>query len=617
MRSTTRVWLRLVAVLVMAGGMPYLTRTVAGQSAGGYGDYVDWAGWARVDSSELPGLASSFDPGGGPLDYNHYEWPTGLVYGDHDVVAVTLDGPGVIYRFWMPHVIADAQVPIRMYFDGEAVPRIDSDTHQILEGLFGYFRDPLVTTFAGGQVSYETIPFRDSLRIETENRSGLQHYYQYGYRLFPEGTQVESWTPTMPSEVAAARGATIAAFENAGRHPAGPDPGAMYETTGPTLLGYGAQVVLADLAGPGLIRRLSIRMDDATDEQLANVRLVVSWDGALFPSIDVPVGWFFGAGDERAPYRSLPMGTESPGGFYCYFPMPFRESAHLQLVNFAAEPVSIDAAEVEYVATIVDTTMGYFHAVARTGVRTPGTDRFVMADVHGTGHYVGNFLFVEQDFDSDYMLEGDEILELDDTWTINGTGLEDAYNGGYYYNWVANPPPEPEGPAPRFAIRPLHGILRRDRRVDPPFARADQYRWMIADRVSFRQSLEISMETNYSQIGSRWESVVFWYQLPLSASDAPPPAEGTGTGGLELWSIEPNPSSANVRLRYAVPVEGFVRLDLIDVRGRLVETLVRAERPAGIHWLEWSRDGHPDGVYFMRLRANGHRAVRKLILLRQ
>ena len=109
-------------------------------------------------------------------------------------------------------------------------------------------------------------------------------------------------------------------------------------------------MTLANLSGSAIVRQLSIRMDGATDTQLEQVRLRVWWDGDTEPSIDVPVGWFFGAGDDREPYQSLPMGTDSPDGFYCYFPMPFYISAHVELMNPLPTPVPITSAVVEYVS---------------------------------------------------------------------------------------------------------------------------------------------------------------------------------------------------------------------------------------------------------------------------
>lgn len=605
-------WLALAAILAA------LTPVVAAaQSAGGYGDYVDWKGWARVDPRARTGLACSWDPAGGPLDYNHYESPPGLIWTDLDVTAATLRGPGVIYRFWMPHRTAQQPFAVRMYFDGEATPRIDTNSGQILGGTFSYLTAPLVTTFAGGQVCYEPIVFRDSVRIDTENRTGLQHYYQYSYRTFLRGTNLVSWNGTLGGDASAARSATIAMFQQAGQHPAGESSSAVRTVVGPASVPGGGTLTLANLTGPGLIRRLNVRLDDATDSQLDGLRLRVFWDTDALPSIDVPVGWFFGAGHNREPYRSLPMGTDSPDGFYCYWPMPFHVAARVELVNQTSGPVAIDSTVVEHEPGPFGTSMGYLHAVARSAVRTTGSTRYAMAEAYGTGHYVGNFLFLEQDYDDDYSLEGDEVIVIDGTETLNGTGLEDAYNGGYYYNWVANPMPEPEGPAPHFAIRPLHGILRRDKSSSPPFARADQYRWMIGDRVAFAHSLELSIENFYSEVGSRWKSVAFWYQLPTTVSGAPSPADApVPAHGLELRSIAPNPTVDATLIRFATPADGRVSLDLLDVAGRKVETLCDGPRSAGVHEVRWTRGSRPNGVYVVRLRAGGLTEIQKLILVR-
>ena len=97
--------------------------------------------------------------------------------------------------------------------------------------------------------------------------------------------------------------------------------------------------------------------------------------------------------------------------------------------------------------------------------------------------------------------------------------VEDAYNGGAYYNWVAVQPDEPEGEFPRSATRPLNGILYVHRQGDPDYARADQYRWRIADCVPFSQSLEVNIENRYAITGSKWTSVAFWYQYHCVKAD--------------------------------------------------------------------------------------------------
>ncbi|MEZ4652846.1 MAG: DUF2961 domain-containing protein [Candidatus Eisenbacteria bacterium] len=586
------------------------------QSDGGYADYLDWIGWARVVPQVRPGLASSWDRTGGNIDADNYESPPGRIFGDLDVTAATILGPGIIYRFWMPHRTATTPFAVRMYFDGETTPRIDTDSQQILDGAFSYFTGPLVDTFAGGQVCYEPIPFRESVRIDTENRSGVLHYYHYTYLTFPPGTEVSSWNGTLDAGSHASRLATITMLQDVGQHPAGPSSSAQLAVVGPTLIPPGDAIVLADLSGPGMIRRLNVRMDGAADQVLDGLRLQMFWDDEP-AAVDVPVGWFFGAGHDRVPYRSLVMGTDSADGFYCFWPMPYHESARIVLSNPTPDAALIGGSTVEYESGPQDSDLGYLHALAREKIANPAEFTFAMAEMTGTGHYVGNFLSVEQDLDSHYMLEGDDVIVVDHVRTLHGTGLEDAYNGGYYYNWVSNPMEEPEGPSPSSAIRPLSGILRVERTASPPFARADQYRWMIADRVPFVTSLELSIETRYSNPGSRWKSVVFWYQLSGSVTSVPPGIGSTDhLDRLELRVIAPNPATDEIRIRFGLPADGRVSLDLLDAAGRRIRTLIDEPISAGAHEVRWSRSDEPNGVYFVRLRHGGQSVHQKLTLAR-
>jgi len=585
---------------------------IRAQTFGGYGDYTDWKGWARVSPGSQAGLASSYDRAGGDYDFNQYEYPPGWIQGDRPTVAATLKGPGIIYRFWMPHRIAYDGFHLRMYFDGETSPRIDAESEQILGGTFAYFSAPLVTTFAGGQVCYEPIVFRDSLRIETENRAGLEHYYQYSYRTFAPGTDLVSWSGTLDPATNAARSSVVNLFNNVGRH-----PGGERVVVGPRSVPAGGSLLLARLDGPGLIRRLNVRLHSPTDLQLDSLKLRIHWDTDVLPAVDSPVGWFFGAGHGRVPYRSLPLGTDSPAGYYSYWPMPFHQAARVELVNPLISPVSIDSTVVEYIPGPVDSTLGYFHALARQDVRAPGQNLYLLASTFGTGHYVGNLLYLDQDYDDDFMLEGDDLVIVDRADTLHGTGVEDAYNGGYYYNWVSDWMPEPEGGYPTSAVRPLHGLLWREKHDSPPYARADQYRWRIADRVPFTAALEVYNECLYARVGSRWKSVALWYQLPDPLA-AVPPAGGTSgpEGGLELRALEPNPASTSVAIRFSLAGAASASIELLDVAGRRVATVAEGRYSAGWHQLRWNRGRLPDGLYLVRLRAGGATRTAKLCLIR-
>ncbi len=491
--------------------------------ATGYDAYIAWENWARLRSGVEAGLASSYDRSGGNSDYSHYESPPGLITEETEATVKTIEGPGVIYRFWMPHVMARRHFVVRMYFDEEATPRIDTNSTAIMGGTFSYFAEPLITTCAGGQVCYEPIPFAQSLRIETVNKElntwVNRHYYQYSYLTFPPNTEIDSYTDQLTPEDQQARSAMVSIFENVGEHPAGDSATAEVISTSATSIPGGGCLTFA-LPGPGLIRKINVRMDDANDVQLTGLQLRVYYDDAATPAIDVSVAHFFGTGKERAAYRSIPLGTDpndANEGFYCYWPMPFRQSVQVELCNTTDEPINVDAVKVEYEPGAIDNDMCYLHAQTNTSIKQSGQIYHTILAATGCGHYVGDLLYLKQNANSFYMLEGDDVITVDGTTTLNGTGLEDAYNGGAYYNWVAVQPDEPEGEFPRSATRPLNGILYVHR--EEGIARADQYRWRIADCVPFLQSIEVNVENRYAITGSEWTSVAFWYQYPCVDGD--------------------------------------------------------------------------------------------------
>jgi hypothetical protein len=521
----------------------------AGQWSG-YTTMAEWENWARLRAGSETGLACSYDRSGGNQDYSQYESPSGPITAEIDTIAKTITGPGVIYRFWMPHLVAKKGFAVRMYFDGESTPRIDTDNNTLLSGNYGtgeMFRAPLVTTCAGGQVSYEPIPFAKSLRIETENMllpdsdwSSNRHYYQYTYATFPPGTPVDSYNGNLNADQQQTKDVVVDMFDNPGRHPAGDDDNAVSLTTSASTVAAGTYLTLAGLDGPGIVASIIIDAADADDVELAGMKLQVFYDDETQAAIDVSLSHFFGAGNGRAIWSSLAVGTDSadnPNAFYSYWPIPFREAISIRLYNQTDNAISIGAAKVKYTAKDIDSRMCYLNAVEKTSTKVPGQIYHNILSTTGRGHYVGDLLYVEQSDYSFAMLEGDDVITVDAAKTQYGTGLEDTYNGGYYYNWVGVQDDEPEGGHPRSAIRPLHGILYVDRSEQPGYARADQYRWRIADAVTFTRSIDVNVESRYSVDGCTWTSVAFWYRLPCPLADLDGDCE-VGIGDLAALAAQ-------------------------------------------------------------------------------
>ncbi|MFO0839149.1 MAG: DUF2961 domain-containing protein [Phycisphaerae bacterium] len=500
--------------------------TFAQSAPPGYADYTDWRDWSRVTKDSKSGLASSYDRLGGNVDYSQYESPPGFVRNAMPATIATLNGPGVVYRFWMPHGTANLNFLVHMFFDGETTPRIDTTSAALFAGSYSYFAAPLVNTAAGGQTCYEPIRFERSLRIETFNQqlppSGFdvhRHYYQYSYRLFPGRSDIRSYDGAVSTQDQPQRDAMRSLFVNVGANPAGDNPAAIWLDHGATSIPSAASLVLADIAGPGVVRQINVAPGALSDEELQALRLEVMYDQDALPAIDASLTDFFGAGLGRAAYASLPLGTSSPDGFYCYWPMPFHRRVRIALRNAGTAAIPVSTTRVAYETQTIGADAGYLRTRVTSTIRAGSDVHHPILQVSGRGHYVGGLLYLRQDSFNFGMLEGDDYIDVDGAPAIRGTGLEDAYNGGYYYNWVLIQA-EPEGPYPQSAIRPLHGILHVHRDDTTPIARADQYRWLIGDRIAFSQSIDVRIENFYGDIGGTWTSVAFWYQQPPVRGDA-------------------------------------------------------------------------------------------------
>jgi len=83
----------------------------------------------------------------------------------------------------------------------------------------------------------------------------------------------------------------------------------------------------------------------------------------------------------------------------------------------------------------------------------------------------------------------------------------------------------------------------------------------------------------------------------------------------------PNPFNPITEIRYALPVNSRVQLEVYNVLGQRVRTLVDERRPAGIHVVAWDArddDGHtlPTGVYVYGIEVDGVREMKKLLVLK-
>jgi parallel beta-helix repeat protein len=79
----------------------------------------------------------------------------------------------------------------------------------------------------------------------------------------------------------------------------------------------------------------------------------------------------------------------------------------------------------------------------------------------------------------------------------------------------------------------------------------------------------------------------------------------------------PNPFNASTTISYQLPEASSVTLDIYDMLGRKIETLIN-NRPnsAGEHRITWDASGHSSGTYFYRLEVDGHSSTSKMLLIK-
>lgn len=120
----------------------------------------------------------------------------------------------------------------------------------------------------------------------------------------------------------------------------------------------GETFTLAEITDEGVIQH--IWMTPTGNWRFSILRFY--WDDEKEPSIEVPVGDFFGMGwGEYAPLNSLPITVNPGSAFNTYWPMPFRKKCKITMENIGTEEMYLYY-QVDYTLTDVPDDAGYFHA---------------------------------------------------------------------------------------------------------------------------------------------------------------------------------------------------------------------------------------------------------------
>lgn len=311
----------------------------------------------------------------------------------------------------------------------------------------------------------------------------------------------------------------------------------------------GETKVLAEIDGPGVISHIWFTVNSPDQFALRKLLFRVYWDGEEQPSIDTPLGDFFGLGHARKfSYQCAIFNTSTNAdgtlgadvAMNCWLPMPFRKHARAEVINEQEQPVNSLYFYIDYqMHSELDDELGYLHAKwcrenpcdgwtgegsiwhspawgekmsGPYGKNLSDKGNYLILEAEGKGHYIGTNFSVDHLYKG-WWGEGDDMIFIDRdgerAWPpdMHGTGSEDYLGHAWGMQRVAH----------------LY--------TGEPWAELDDhhswgkvcvYRYHIVDPIPFSKNIRVSIEHGHANNRSDdWSSVAYWYQIEPHKEFAP------------------------------------------------------------------------------------------------
>ncbi|HUZ04954.1 MAG TPA: glycoside hydrolase family 172 protein [Acidobacteriaceae bacterium] len=285
----------------------------------------------------------------------------------------------------------------------------------------------------------------------------------------------------------------------------------------------GETFTVLDTAGPGMVSHIWFTIADDEPYHLKRIVLRMYWDDEKTPSVETPIGDFFGLGlGDYYRWQSEMLSVGSDNALNCFFPMPFQRHARITVTNEGKQPVAALYYNIDYriypQPLAADTL--YFHAQYRQAQpnhgwtanwsrntdplvnnkpNLDGRDNYLWLDATGHGQYAGVTMSVLQNQDG-WWGEGDDMLFIDGAVrpSIAGTGSEDYFLGAWDF-----------GGTP-FSYQ-LYGAPVVGKELAG--SRSSVYRFHLDSPIPFTKSFKATIEHGHANHRSdNYYSVAYWYQ---------------------------------------------------------------------------------------------------------
>ncbi|RJP20574.1 MAG: DUF2961 domain-containing protein [Candidatus Omnitrophota bacterium] len=308
--------------------------------------------------------------------------------------------------------------------------------------------------------------------------------------------------------------------------------------------------VLAEIEGAGIIKHIWFTINHSDPLYRRHLILRMYWDGESNPSVESPVGDFFGQGwGEEYNYASLPLAAAPAAGkaLNCYFPMPFGKGAKITIENQSEKRCNAFYYFIDYEAhRKISADQFRFHAWWNCEITEPWkgdenewnslrgnadenpTDEhnYLILDAEGEGHYVGVNYYVNGPTPMWYG-EGDDMWLIDgEKWpgSLHGTGTEDYFNS----SWCPK----------EIYIHPYFGYPRVNNTIGW-LGRTHCYRFHIQDPIVFKKKIRGSIEHGHANcLTLELATVAYWYQKEPHKMFSPLPDPEKRNPMPEIGAVE-------------------------------------------------------------------------------
>lgn len=435
---------------------------------------------------------------------------TEINQGRKEYVMMDADGPGAITRWWEGDHRSNAV--IRVYLDGSDKPAIEENIEKLLGGS-GQIKPPLAAVKCLGLNSYFPIPYAKHCKV-TYDQNEVHHWYNIGYRTYPAGTAITSYSAA-EFAAAAAMLARVQEELSAGNKATAVTRIVSAQTR--TLEPRG--VMKASAVGPAAIRQLSVSVaaNDPRDLPQALRSTVLSMECDGEQTVWAPVGDFFGSGVGLNPYHDRYREVGRDGIMRCWWIMPFSKTCHIELKNIGSKPVTASLGPMGLGNWTWNDRSMLFHATWRQEYpihtkRQAGTCDWNFVKINGQGTYVGDTLAIHNGC-SAWWGEGDEKIWVDDDKfpSIFGTGTEDYY--GYSY-----------GDRGVFFEAPFQAEPRWD--GNRHRGHVTNTRTRSLDAIPFQRHLTMDLEIwHWEATDMAYAATTYWYARPGASCNRGPDEE--------------------------------------------------------------------------------------------